>query len=148
MSDWVVRLSEQSGSLAEIIRRHNGQLDTGDSATELRKIESNAGLYYWKESYGQPVYTYLVDEPRVQGPFGVPALLCAQRNGVCAPNPKQRIFDTYPEFDISSKAAYAQFVDAESGKKFWQVSAHTTPPNQGSKAHREKIRREQYQSDQ
>lgn len=68
-----------------------------------------AGLYYWKESYGQPVYTYLVDEPRVQGPFGVPALLCAKRNGVCAPNPQQRMFDTYPEFDISSKAAYAQF---------------------------------------
>lgn len=44
------------------------------------------------------------------------------------------------------QAAYAQFVDADSGKKFWQVSAHTTPPNQGSKEHRERIRKEQYQS--
>lgn len=44
------------------------------------------------------------------------------------------------------KAAYAQFVDAESGKKFWQVSAHTTPPNQGSAARRKQIRKEQYQS--
>lgn len=42
------------------------------------------------------------------------------------------------------KAAYAQFRDVKSGKEFWQVSAHTTPPNQGSKEHREKIRNEQY----
>ncbi|HEY8618301.1 TonB-dependent receptor [Phenylobacterium sp.] len=67
-----------------------------------------AGLYYWDEHFTQPVYTYLVEEPRVQGPFGVPALLCAQRAGVCPQNPAQRIFDTNPEFDISSKAAYGQ----------------------------------------
>jgi iron complex outermembrane receptor protein len=67
-----------------------------------------AGLYKWDEHFTQPVYTYLNDEPRVQGPFGVPALLCAQRSGFCPPNPNQRIFDTNPEFDISSRAAYAQ----------------------------------------
>lgn len=77
-------------------------------STHEGPVQWLAGLYYWKESYGQPVYTYLVDEPRVQGPFGVPATLCAKRGGVCAPNPNRRIFDTYPEFDISSKAAYAQ----------------------------------------
>lgn len=43
-------------------------------------------------------------------------------------------------------AAYAQFRDKKSGKEFWQVSAHTTPPNQGSEEEREKIRNEQYQS--
>ncbi|MCR5879896.1 TonB-dependent receptor [Phenylobacterium sp. J367] len=67
-----------------------------------------AGLYYWDENYTQPVYTYLPNEPRVEGPFGVPAVLCAQRAGVCPPNPNRRIFDTAPEFDITSKAAYGQ----------------------------------------
>lgn len=84
-------------------------------STHEGPVQWLAGLYYWRESYGQPVYTYLGDEPRVQGPFGVPTVLCARRGGTCAPNPKRRIFDTYPEFDISSKAAYGQvdweFVD-------------------------------------
>jgi len=78
-------------------------ISTGDGP-----VQWLAGLYYWDENYTQPVYTYLPDEPRVQGPFGVPALLCAQRQGVCAPNPSQRIFDTQPEFDITSKAVYGQ----------------------------------------
>jgi hypothetical protein len=43
-------------------------------------------------------------------------------------------------------AAYALLRDTKSGEEFWQISAHTTPPRQGSAKQRAAVRKEQYQS--
>lgn len=78
------------------------------TSTTDAPLQYLAGVYLWDERFTQPVYTYLNDEPRVQGPFGVPSVLCARQGGACAANPKQRIFDTDPKFHIQSKAIYGQ----------------------------------------
>lgn len=46
----------------------------------------------------------------------------------------------------SREAAYALLRDRESGEEFWQIAGHTTPPRQGPKRLRNKIRKEQYRS--
>lgn len=46
----------------------------------------------------------------------------------------------------SREAAYVLLRDKRTGDSFWQIAAHTTPPHQGPKKLRQKIRREQYES--
>jgi hypothetical protein len=44
----------------------------------------------------------------------------------------------------SREAAYVLLRDKNTGEQFWQIAAHTTPPKQGPKRLRQKIRKEQY----
>lgn len=44
----------------------------------------------------------------------------------------------------SREAAYVKLRDKRTGETFWQIAAHTTPPHQGPKRLRQKIRKEQY----
>jgi iron complex outermembrane receptor protein len=66
------------------------------------------GAYMYKESYEQPVYTTMADQPQVAGPFGLPSTFCGKTNNACAPNPNRRIYDNNPHLDITSKAAFGQ----------------------------------------
>jgi iron complex outermembrane receptor protein len=78
---------------------------TGDSP-----FQWIAGLYYYKENYTQPVYTYLPDQgaPVTNGPF-LTNSVCAFTGGACpALAGNNRIYDDRPELQIESKAAYGQ----------------------------------------
>ncbi|WP_305582556.1 TonB-dependent receptor [Phenylobacterium sp.] len=66
------------------------------------------GLYYFHETYDQPVFTEMKSQAQVAGPFGVPGALCARTFGVCAPNANQRIYDNRPHLDIESSAVFGQ----------------------------------------
>jgi iron complex outermembrane receptor protein len=54
------------------------------------------GAYYYHESYKQPVYTYLADQPQLENPVGGP------------PNPNRRVFDNRPQLADRSYAGFGQ----------------------------------------
>ncbi|HZZ32605.1 MAG TPA: TonB-dependent receptor [Phenylobacterium sp.] len=78
---------------------------TGDSP-----FQWIGGLYYYREDYTQPVYTYMPDQgaPVTNGPFLTNAV-CAFTGGQCpqlAGN--NRIYDDRPQLDIKSEAVFGQ----------------------------------------
>lgn len=64
------------------------------------------GLYYYHETYNQPVYTTMFDQAQAGGPFFNG--LCASTGGVCPTQQGRRIYDDRPHLDIVSKAAFGQ----------------------------------------
>lgn len=74
--------------------------------------------------------------------------IVAQGNFEVVENGSRTINDTEgPTGGMRSReAAFALLRDKSSGEEFWQVAAHTTPPRQGPKGLRQKIRKEQYGS--
>lgn len=79
------------------------------------------GAYYYHETYNQPVYTEMLGQPQVAGPFGLPTVFCGQTSNSCAPNPKQRVYDNRPHLDIESKAAFGQ-IDWQFAET-WKITA-------------------------
>ena len=97
-------------------------VSTGDSP-----LQWVVGVYHFQQHYGQPVFTTSPGGPapgggfftvpgtngvqgqaQYNGPFGLPAVFCAQTGGVCAPETNFRRFDNRPVFHATSEAAYFQ----------------------------------------
>ncbi len=66
------------------------------------------GAYYYRQHYDQPVYTEDYLQTQWNGPFGVPAALCAKTAGVCAPETAFRRFDNRPTVTNESYATFGQ----------------------------------------
>jgi iron complex outermembrane receptor protein len=66
------------------------------------------GFYQFYQAYQQPVSAEDLQQPQDNGPFGVPAALCTQTGGVCAPETNYRWFDNRPAVNDQSYAAYGQ----------------------------------------
>jgi len=62
-----------------------------------------AGLYYYRESYQQPVFTTLANQPQLAG------AITSAIPGIAVPRDFQnRLYDDRPQFDEESYAAYGQ----------------------------------------
>jgi iron complex outermembrane receptor protein len=67
-----------------------------------------AGVYQFYQSYQQPVTAENLEQPQLNGPFGVPSILCGKTGGVCAPETLYRWFDNRPALHDQSYAGYGQ----------------------------------------
>jgi len=67
-----------------------------------------AGAYQFYQSYQQPVSAEILEQPQLNGPFGVPGALCGLTGGVCAPETLNRWFDNRPAVKDQSYAVYGQ----------------------------------------
>jgi iron complex outermembrane receptor protein len=99
-----------SGNSQFDYQEHNGFISneinfisTGDS-----RLQWVAGLYFFQQHYTQPVWAANPSQPEYSQPLGVPAALCAQTGGVCAPVVGSRWFDNRPVMHATSEAAYGQ----------------------------------------
>jgi iron complex outermembrane receptor protein len=75
------------------------------ASTSKSDFQWLGGLYYYRESYAQPVFTTLFDQPQLDGPI-TPA--AAALTGPVGGDFQRRLYDDRPEFDEESYAAYGQ----------------------------------------
>lgn len=66
------------------------------------------GAYYFRQTYRQPVFTTLHDQPQWNGPFFLPSVFCAATGGVCAPETDNRRYDNQPHSEAISWAGFGQ----------------------------------------
>jgi iron complex outermembrane receptor protein len=78
------------------------------SSTDDGPFQWLLGAYYYTEHYQQPVYTWLPDAARANGPFLTGATCPFTGNSCPATSGQRRIYDDRPEMDIASKAVYGQ----------------------------------------
>jgi len=77
-------------------------------STTTSPLQWVAGAYYFHQTYRQPVFTTLPDQPQWNGPFFLPAVFCATTGGVCAPETGNRRYDNRPHSEATSWATFGQ----------------------------------------
>ncbi|HWA61466.1 MAG TPA: TonB-dependent receptor [Caulobacteraceae bacterium] len=78
-------------------------------STDRGPFQWLAGLYYYNESFQQPVYTQLAQESRLDGTIYDAVALLGLHQLVADPSdPGRRIYDDRPDFHIRSQAVFGQ----------------------------------------